>query len=152
MSVYKTIIRPVVTYGSETWMMNTTHKENLKIFERKVLRSIYGPVQNSNKESRVRINQEIEALMKEENIVRFIKSQRLAWYGHVKRMKDNKNVKAKIKWNPTDRRSRGRPKTRWKNDVEADLRAMKITNRKISTEDKPAWKKIFEEAKTHLGL
>jgi hypothetical protein len=35
MSVYKTIIRPVVTYGSETCMMNTTHEEKLKIFERK---------------------------------------------------------------------------------------------------------------------
>jgi hypothetical protein len=32
MSVYKTIIRPVVTYGSETWMMNITHEEKLKIF------------------------------------------------------------------------------------------------------------------------
>ena len=29
--------------------------------------------------------------------------------------------------NPTDRRLRGRPKTRWKYDVETDLRAMKIT-------------------------
>jgi hypothetical protein len=49
-----------------------------KIFVRKVLRSVYGPVQDSNNEWRVRTNQEIEALMKEENIVRFIKSQRLA--------------------------------------------------------------------------
>jgi hypothetical protein len=32
--------------------------------------------------------------MKEENIVRFIKSLQLAWYGHVNRMEDNKNVKA----------------------------------------------------------
>jgi hypothetical protein len=44
---------------------------------------------------------------------------------------DNKSVKAIIKWNPIDRRSRGRPKTRWKDDVEADLRAMKITNWKL---------------------
>jgi hypothetical protein len=74
MSVYKTIIRPVVTYGSETWMINTTHEGKLKIFARKILRSVYRPVQDSNNEWRVRTNQEIEALIKEENVVRFIKS------------------------------------------------------------------------------
>jgi hypothetical protein len=152
MSVYKTIIRPVVTYGSETWIMNNTHEEKLKIFEREILRSIYGPVQDTNNEWRVRTNQETEALIKEANIVRFIKSQRLAWYGHVNRMEDNKNVKALMKWNPTDRRSRGRPKTRWKDAVEVDLRAIKITNWRTRTEDKLAWKKIVEQAKTHPGL
>jgi hypothetical protein len=75
MSVYKTIIRRVVTYGSETWMMNIAHAEKLKMFERKILSSVYGPVQDSNNDWRLRTNQEIEALMKEENIVRFIKSQ-----------------------------------------------------------------------------
>jgi hypothetical protein len=67
------------------------------------LRSIYGPVQDTNNEWRVRTKQEIETLMKEENIDRFIKSQRLAWYGHVNMMEDNKNVKATMKWNPIDR-------------------------------------------------
>jgi hypothetical protein len=61
---YRTIIRPVVTYGNETWMMNITHEEKLKIFERKILRSIYGPVQDTKNECRVRTNQEIEALIK----------------------------------------------------------------------------------------
>ena len=42
-------------------------------------------------------------------------------------MEDNRNVKAIMNWNPPDRRLRGRPKTRWKDDVETDLRAMKIT-------------------------
>jgi hypothetical protein len=37
-------------------------------------------------------------------------------------------------------------------DVEADLRAMKITNWKTIIADKPAWKKIVEEAKTHHVL
>jgi hypothetical protein len=50
-------------------MMNITHEEKLKIFERKILISIYGPVQDSNNEWRVRTNQEIETLIKEENIV-----------------------------------------------------------------------------------
>jgi hypothetical protein len=57
-----------------------------------------------------------------------------------------------MKWNPFDRRSRGRPKARWKDDVEADLRAMKITNWRTRIEDKLAWKKIVKQAKTHPGL
>jgi hypothetical protein len=88
---------------------------------------------------------------REENIFRFIKSQRLAWCGNVNRMDDNKSVKAIMTWNTIDRRSRGRPKTRWKDDVEADVRAMKITNLKTSVKDKLAWKKIVEQAKTHPG-
>jgi hypothetical protein len=67
-------------------------------------------------------------------------------------MEDIKNVKAIMKWNPIDRRSRGRPKTRWKDDVESDLRAMKIMNWRTRIEDKLAWKKIVEQAKTHPGL
>ena len=122
------------------------------IFERKIFRRIYGPVQDTKSEWRVRTDQEIEALIKEENMVRFIKSQILAWCGHVNWMEDNKNVKAIMKWNPIDRRSRGRPKTRWKDDVEADLRAMKIMNWRTRIEDKLAWKKNVEQAKTHPGL
>ena len=41
--IYKTLIRPVLLYGSETWDMR--HEENqLLVFERKVLRTICGPV------------------------------------------------------------------------------------------------------------
>ena len=57
-----------------------------------------------------------------------------------------------MQWNPIDRKSRGRPKTRWKDVVEADLRAMKITNWKTSIEDKLTCKKTVEQAKTHPGL
>ena len=102
MKLHKTIIRSVVTHGSETWVMNLIHEEKLKIFERKILQHIYGPVQDLNNEWRVRTNQEIEALIKGENTVQFIKSQRLAWYGHINRMEDNRNVKAIMNWNPTE--------------------------------------------------
>jgi hypothetical protein len=40
-------------------------------------------------------------------------------------MKDKRHVKAIMNWNTIDKRLRGRSKPRWKDDVEADLRAMK---------------------------
>jgi hypothetical protein len=44
MKIYKTIIRPVVTYASETWTLTTKDENNLRIFERQILRKIFGPV------------------------------------------------------------------------------------------------------------
>jgi len=34
MKIYKTIIRPVVTYSSETWTSTAKDEKNLRIFER----------------------------------------------------------------------------------------------------------------------
>jgi hypothetical protein len=54
-------------------------------FKRKKISKIYGPVMENNM-WRIRYNEEINTLLKGEDIVRFIKSQRIRWLGHVKRM------------------------------------------------------------------
>jgi hypothetical protein len=59
--IYKTIIRPVVTYGCETWVLNQSNKERLDIFERRILRKIYGPVRDRHDEWRIRWNHELYA-------------------------------------------------------------------------------------------
>ena len=59
----------------------------LAVFERKILRKIYGPVKE-NELRRIRRNDELEAIIKGENIVRFIKCQRIRWLGHIERMQD----------------------------------------------------------------
>jgi hypothetical protein len=46
---------------------------------------------------RIRYNDEINTLLKREDIVRFIKSQRIRWLGHVKRMEDNAILKRMLK-------------------------------------------------------
>jgi hypothetical protein len=40
MEIYKTIIRPVVTYSSETWKLAAKDENDLRIFERQILRKI----------------------------------------------------------------------------------------------------------------
>ena len=59
----------------------------LVVFERKIPRKIYGPVKE-NELWRIRRNDELEAIIKRENIVRFIKCQRIRWVGHIERMQD----------------------------------------------------------------
>src|SRR5215469_11483689 len=42
--IYKTLIRPVVTYRCEAWTLTSQNEQQLRIFERKMLRKIFGPV------------------------------------------------------------------------------------------------------------
>jgi len=43
MKLYWSIIRPIVTYACETWVLKETTKNKLMVFERKVLSKIFGP-------------------------------------------------------------------------------------------------------------
>jgi hypothetical protein len=45
MQIYKMLIRSVVTYGSETWTLTKSDENLLRIFERKILQMMYGPIQ-----------------------------------------------------------------------------------------------------------
>jgi hypothetical protein len=72
----KTLIRPVVTYGAETWTLTAAEENGLRRFERKVLRKICGPVVDKGV-WRIRYSNELFESMGGEDVVRFIKAQRI---------------------------------------------------------------------------
>ncbi|PSN48515.1 hypothetical protein C0J52_14066 [Blattella germanica] len=80
---------------------------------------IYGPVCGNNGEWRIRTNRELEQLMKNEDIVRFIKSRRLAWMGHVLivRIDESRIPRRIMEWKPVGRRNKGRPRKRWVDEL-----------------------------------
>jgi len=119
------------------------------VFERRLLRGIFGQTQKTNGEWRQKTNEELENLIKYENIVRHIKSKRLSWVGHVERMPDERAVKSIYKWKPHARRPKGRPRLRWDDDVRDDLRKMGINNWKHKAQETKSWRGIIEEAKIH---
>jgi len=53
----KAIVRPVVVYGSEFWVLTENIKQKLLVFERKIMRRIFGPTQKAKGEWRLKINE-----------------------------------------------------------------------------------------------
>ena len=74
-----------MAYGSETRVVSKCDEVVLGVFERKILRAIYGPT-NDNGEWRIKCNNELYTLYKESDTVTYIKINRLKWAGHVIRM------------------------------------------------------------------
>jgi hypothetical protein len=82
------------------------------IFERNILRRIFGPTKEKDGPWRVKTNEELDYLIKHSNIINQIRAQRLSWFGHVQRM-----VKKIYKWKPITTRLQGRPKRKWDDNV-----------------------------------
>jgi hypothetical protein len=94
--IYEALIRPVLTYGSETWDVGKQGENIRKSFERKVLRKIFGPVVESGCRRRGK-SPEIYKLCDERDVVKFVKRCRLRWVGHVMRM-GGSDAARKIFW------------------------------------------------------
>jgi hypothetical protein len=62
------------------------------IFERKILRKIFGPTKELNGIWRIKTNEELDELNQRKIIIRFIKSQRLKWLGRMERMTREREV------------------------------------------------------------
>ena len=65
--MYKVLVQPVLIYASETWPLMKCDEKQLCIFERRILRSIFGPVEE-NGVWRKRYNHELYSLFKEPDI------------------------------------------------------------------------------------
>ena len=64
-TLYKTLIRPVMSYGAEAWTLMKKEEQAVLIFERKIFRRIYG-TKYENREWKSRTNRELEEMGKGE--------------------------------------------------------------------------------------
>lgn len=62
----------------------------------------------------------------ETNIVREIKSKRLKWTGHERRVPDSRSVKLALEEAPVGKRPLGRLRLLWKDNIAKELRAVNI--------------------------
>ncbi|XP_066903471.1 uncharacterized protein [Halyomorpha halys] len=143
-TLYKTLIRPIVTYGGGTWTLSNKNINLLDRFERVNLRKILRPVcENGN--WRRRKNGELFGLYKECSISSYIRIKRLKWFGHVMRMSEERVAHKLYSYVPDGVRHCGRPKGRWRDAVRWDLQQLRIPV--TLSEDRKSWLAAVEQAK-----
>ena len=142
---YKTIILQVVglLYGCETWSLTLREEHRLRVFEKKVLRKIFGAKKDEITGERRKLhNTELHALYSSPNIIRSFQSGRLRWAGHVARVEHSRNTYRVLVGKPEGKRSLGRPRSRWEENIEMDLREVCCDSGEwiVLAEDRDQWR------------
>jgi hypothetical protein len=92
-------------------------------------------------------NEELYQLYAEPEIVKWIRSARLRWAGHIVRMWKSDPARKSTFDLLLGERTVGRPKRRWIEEVERELKGMGVKDWKRLALESDKWKKIVEEAK-----
>ncbi|KAL4084186.1 hypothetical protein QTP88_028016 [Uroleucon formosanum] len=142
--MYMTLLRPIVMYGSETWALRKAEEQRLGVFEKKVLKKIYGPVfDNQTNEWRKLHNYEIQMQFQRPDIIKEITKRRLMWGGHAWR-KQGSLVRLVIEEEPIGKRPLGRLRLRWEDCVKKEIKSIGpgIRWREVA-EDRDRWQDLF---------
>jgi hypothetical protein len=101
-------------------------EHRLRVFEKRVLRKIFGPKRKEDGSWRKLHNDELHNLYSSLNSVRGIKSRRMRWAGHVACMGEGRVVYRVLVGRPEGKRPLGRPRHRWEDNNKIDLREIGI--------------------------
>ena len=123
--VYESLILAILLYGSETWNVRTTETKKLETFHMNCLRCIAG----KSRHEKIR-NAIIRKSLKQTTILSNMRRRRLRWLGHVRRMDDGRWQKQIMySWIKDCPRPKGKPKQRWRDVVNRDLKALGLKER-----------------------
>jgi hypothetical protein len=112
----------MVLYGCETWSLTLREEQSLRVFEKRVLRRIFGPKRDeATGEWRRLHNKELNDLYSSPNITWVIKLRRMTWVGHVAHMGEKRCAYRILVGRPDGRRPLGRPRCRWEDNIKMDL-------------------------------
>ena len=126
-----------MVYGAETWPIKKSQEKKLDLAEMRMLRWMCGVTRLD----KIR-NERIRGTTKVVEVSKKVQERRLQWYGHVKR-RDEQYLGNRISDMMVEgRRARGRPKRRWRDCVENDLRGKEINLDSAEYEHRAVWRRL----------
>ena len=131
LSVHRSIFRPTLLYGSESWVDTGYLINKVEVTDMKVARMIAGTNRWEQWQEGVH-NEEIKEKLGMNTIDGAVRANRLRWWGHVTRMGEARLPKRLMGSAVEGRRSRGRPRRRYLDSVRNDFEVIGLTSEAAS--------------------
>ncbi|KAI5728881.1 hypothetical protein M8J77_001642 [Diaphorina citri] len=131
--IYKTVVRPAMLYGAETWPIKKRQEDRMNVAEMRMLRWMCGVTRMD----RIR-NTRIRGSVKVTEISKKVQERRLQWFGHVERREEAYVGKRVRRMEVSGKRNRGRPKMRYMDKIKEDLKEKNLDC--SLAQNRAAWK------------
>ena len=122
--VYRSRVRVVMLYGSETWCLRENEIAILRRTERAMVRAMVRAKCGAKLMEKKRTEDLMEMLGLKETVVQMAKANGVRWYSHVLRRDDGHVLRKVLEFEVKGGRKRGRPKKTWKTQVEKESKSI----------------------------
>ncbi|XP_066974234.1 uncharacterized protein [Macrobrachium rosenbergii] len=139
MKICKTVLRPILLYGAETWALMRKEEGLLERTEMRMVRWIAGISLLQGRDS-----QGIRRMCGICNVQEKAKEDRLRYYGHVIRREEVEPIKRAKNMPVMGRRSVGRQRIRWMDVVRRDMG--EVGWREEDSMNRNRWRKLTRAA------
>ena len=111
-NIYNTLVMPTFLYGSEIWTLTALKRRRIEAAEMKLLRPLAGYTLHDHK-----TNDSVRRELQTECILDKIDEYRRNWLLHLQRMPSNRIPLKSYHYRSQGRRTIGRPKKRWREQL-----------------------------------
>jgi hypothetical protein len=112
LKLYSTLVLPTFLYGSENWTLTASQRRRIEAAEIKLLRPRAGYALYDHK-----TNESIRRELQTDCILDKIDEYRRNWLLHLQRMPQNQIPLKSYHYSPQEKRTIGRPKKRWREQL-----------------------------------
>jgi hypothetical protein len=110
--IHNITAKAALKFGSEDWVLKKRDEQRLKASQMKFIRHLLGITKLDRERT-----QSVREKLGVQNIVLEIKQYQREWLQHVERMDTDRIPKQAVRYRPRGKRSTGRPRKRWKDQL-----------------------------------
>ncbi|XP_039276101.1 uncharacterized protein LOC120349670 [Nilaparvata lugens] len=143
--VYRSVIEPIMLYGSESWPIKSCHENKIRTVEMKCHRKSVG----KTRRDRIR-NTRIREEVGMRDVSERIEMRQLGWFGHIQRMGDDRKAKQYVNVRVQGKRTVGRPRYSYEDRIEeiGRRRGKSVPEMRRLAADRREWRRWIEATPT----